>query len=74
MDFYCYEENAWKINFVSTLPGTVNFIMTGNETQNRDIMQITANQNYIQQYGNVSLILCVKNDHTNLFAVLIISG
>ena len=73
MDFYCYEENAWKINFLSPAAGTVNFII-GNETRNRDIMQVIANQNYIHQYGNVSLIHCVKNDHSSLFAALLITG
>lgn len=73
VDFYCYEENAWKINFLSPATGTVDFII-GNETGNRDIMQVIANQNYTQWYGNESLIQCVKNDHSNLFAALIITG
>lgn len=73
VNFHCYGEKSWKINDYPTIDGTITFII-GNETRRRDDMVITADQNYIEHYSNISLIQCLDRHYLSLFAILVIGG
>ena len=73
VNFHCHNEETWQINYLPPVDGTVNFIIS-NETEQRDDMVIIADQDFTDQYGNVSLIRCIDVRDDNMFAALIVAG
>ena len=75
VNLHCHNEELWKING-SSIDDTLTFITfnISSETGRRDDMEIVADQDYIEEYEDVSLIRCLKRDYSSLFAILVIAG
>ena len=75
VNFHCYNEEAWTINWLGGINHNSVTFITSNETGRDDDMLIATNQDYVSDYGSLSLIQCLhQHDHTSQFAVLVVEG
>ena len=73
VNFHCPDSTGWRIDYLTPqTTGPVTFTIN-NETGLVEDMHIVTNQEYLQMYGNVSLIMCIHRDHGS-FAIVAITG
>ena len=75
VDYHCYNEDSWAINWQGGINHNSITFITSNETGRDDDMYITTDHDYIDRYGSVSLIQCLQQEtYYSFFALLIVKG
>ena len=75
VNFHCYDEETWTINWLGGIDHDSVTFITSNETGRDDDMLIVANQDYINNYTSLSLIQCLhQNDQPSQYAILLVEG
>ena len=74
MNFHCPDSGGWRINFLPTWTSGPVTITTNDETGLVEDVHIVTNQEYLQTYGNVSVIMCSPREVQPSFAIVAITG
>ena len=73
VNFHCPNSTGWRIDYLTPQTSESVTFTTNNETELKEDMHIVTNQEYLQTYKNVSLIMCIQRSHRS-FAIVAITG
>ena len=74
VSYQCYNVDSWTLNWLSGIDHDSVSFMTSNETKRDDEMLIMANWEFVNYYGNLSLIQCLPYDGSSQYAMLLVEG